>query len=59
MGGGTGLAGALLAAPHAAAAQQSARLHHVGFLQQAPPRGTRAYLETFRQGLRSLAYIEG
>jgi len=51
-------AGALLAAPIAAGAQQPATVARVGFLaldMAGNPRGT----DSFRQGLRELGYVEG
>src|SRR5438552_17971169 len=52
------VAGALLAAPLAAEAQQPAKTPRIGFLVvdwAGGPRGT----EAFRQGLRDLGYVEG
>ncbi len=47
---------ALLAAPHAAAAQQP-RVPRIGFL--SPSSAASPTLEAFRQGLRELGYLEG
>src|SRR5258705_7936177 len=52
------VAGALLAAPLAAEAQQPGKTPRIGFLVvdwAGGPRGT----EAFRQGLRDLGYVEG
>jgi putative ABC transport system substrate-binding protein len=52
------VAGALLAAPFAAEAQQAAKIARIGYLRSSlgdnphPP-------EAFRQGLRDLGYVEG
>jgi putative ABC transport system substrate-binding protein len=51
-------AGALLAAPFAAGAQQRGKVARIGFLSldlAGNPRGT----ESFRQGLRDLGYVDG
>jgi putative ABC transport system substrate-binding protein len=51
------LAGSLLAAPHAAAAQQVGKVYRIGFLSPGP--GPSSSTEAFRQGLRELGYVEG
>jgi len=51
----TGL-GAMLAAPLDAEAQQTGKLWRIGVLAQPP--GLAIFLETFREGLRELGYIE-
>jgi putative ABC transport system substrate-binding protein len=48
------LAGGLLAAPIAAAAQSGSKVHRVGYLSTAG-----SVFEPFRQGLRELGYVEG
>src|SRR5438034_9544841 len=50
-------AGALLAAPLAAEAQQTAKIARIGWLGDRPAAGPR--LEAFFQGLRDLDYVEG
>jgi putative tryptophan/tyrosine transport system substrate-binding protein len=52
------LAGSLLAAPLAAGAQQVGKVWRVGYLEYAYPTYARD-LETFRQRLRELGYVEG
>src|SRR5215813_13408777 len=47
---------ALFAAPRAAGAQQPNKLWRIGVLAQPP--GLAIFLETFREGLRELGYIE-
>jgi len=49
---------ALLAAPPAAEAQQAGKVYRIGFLFFGS-RGPSRELDTFRQGLRELGYIEG
>jgi len=49
---------ALLAAPLAAEAQQAGKVYRIGFLFFGS-RGPSRELDTFRQGLRELGYIEG
>jgi putative tryptophan/tyrosine transport system substrate-binding protein len=51
-------AGALLAAPRAAEAQQTARVARIGFLAGSMA-GDPRLPEAFRQGLRDLGYVEG
>ena len=53
------LALGLLAMPVAAAAQQPAKVHRIGFLSQGSSSGFRHFWEAFRQGLRELGYVEG
>ncbi len=48
---------ALGAAPHFSFAQQSGKVWRIGFL--APGSGPNAFIEAFREELRSLGYIEG
>ena len=51
-------AGALLAAPFSAKAQQAAKIARIGYL--APNLAASPHLhEAFRQGLRDLGYVEG
>ena len=49
-------AAALLVAPLAVEAQQAAKIFQIGYLATSP---TRHFQEAFRQGLRSLGYVEG
>jgi ABC-type uncharacterized transport system substrate-binding protein len=51
------LALGLLAAPLDADAQQPGRFHQIGFLVHRSPEASR--IESFRQGLRALGYVEG
>jgi putative ABC transport system substrate-binding protein len=52
------VAGALLAAPFAAGAQQAAKIARIGYLTSS--QGLNPHLpEAFRQGLRDLGYVEG
>ena len=54
------MASGLLAAPLAVEAQQAGRVTHIGFLSPrslSDPR-TRTFVETFRQGLRELGWVE-
>src|SRR5713101_3802759 len=54
------MASGLLAAPLAVEAQQAGRVTHIGFLSPSSlsdPR-TRTFVETFRQGLRELGWVE-
>ena len=51
------ISGSLLAAPLAAAAQQTGKVHRIGYLSIAS--GPSARTEALRQGLRELGYIEG
>jgi putative ABC transport system substrate-binding protein len=53
------LAGAVLAAPLAAEAQQPAKVPRIGFLTTPSPTAAAYYLEAFREGLRELGYVEG
>src|SRR3972149_3045391 len=50
---------ALLAAPLAAGAQQPSRIPRIGYLGAVPPSAGAPVLESFRQGLRELGYVEG
>src|SRR5689334_13272246 len=54
-------AGAVLAAPVAAEAQQTATIPHVGVLfpTSLSDRRTAHFLDAFREGLRALGYAEG
>ena len=47
----------IVAAPVAAAAQQAAKVHRIGFLRQGPP--PKAWIEALQQGLRERGYVEG
>jgi putative ABC transport system substrate-binding protein len=49
----------LLAAPLAAKAQQPAKAARIGFLGSGTPAEAAPRLESFRQGLRDLGYVEG
>ena len=53
------LALALLAAPLAAGAQQPSRIPRIGYLGAFSPSAGAPVLESFRQGLRELGYVEG
>jgi hypothetical protein len=53
------LAGAGLAAPFAAGAQQPARIHRVGMIERTSIAINAANVQGFRQGLRELGYAEG
>ncbi len=50
---------AILAAPLAAEAQQPAKVPRIGYLGPTSPSAGARLLESFRQGLRELGYIEG
>ena len=50
---------AVLAAPLAAAAQQPAKVHRVGFLSLLPRVQALAHISALQEGLRALGYIEG
>ncbi len=50
---------ALLAAPLAADAQQLAKIPRIGYLGANSPSAGARFLESFRQGLRELGYVEG
>ena len=49
----------LLAAPHAAQAQQAGKVRRIGYLDQGSAARNRPYFEAFRQGLRDLGWVEG
>jgi ABC-type uncharacterized transport system substrate-binding protein len=49
----------LLAVGVTADAQQSAKAPRIGYLTGATPAGQSARIESFRQGLRELGYVEG
>jgi putative ABC transport system substrate-binding protein len=53
------LAGALLAAPLAAEAQQTGKIYHIGMLERTSAAINAANLDGFRQGLREHGYVEG
>jgi len=53
------LAGGLLAAPLAAAAQQQGKVWRIGFVEAGSASVNRHFLDAFRQGLRELDYLEG
>ena len=53
------LAGSLLAVPLAAEAQAPAKVPRIGFLSARPPTDNPYFIESFRQGLRELGYVEG
>jgi len=46
-----------MATPIAALAQQPGKIRRIGFLRVGPP--PPAFIESFRQGLRELGYLEG
>src|SRR5262245_3885557 len=50
---------ALLAPPLAVEAQQSAKGHRIGLLVGSSESFVAPYIETFRQALRALGYVEG
>ena len=52
-------AGALLAVAVAAEAQQPKKVPRIGFLSAASPSAISDRLDSFRQGLNELGYIEG
>ena len=49
----------LLGAPLAAAAQQPPKIPRIGYLGPTSPSAGVRFLESFRQGLRELGYVEG
>jgi putative ABC transport system substrate-binding protein len=51
------LALSVLAAPLAAAEQQTTKVPRIGFLRSGPPPAS--FVEGFRQGLRELGYVKG
>jgi putative ABC transport system substrate-binding protein len=53
------LAGALLAAPRAAGAQQAKKVWRIGFLSGSSAVASKSFVEEFQQGLRELGYVEG
>jgi hypothetical protein len=54
------LALAILLAPLVSDAQQTTKVHRIGWLRpDSPPSGPDPAMEDFRQGLRDLGYIEG
>jgi len=53
------LAGGLLAAPLAAEAQPQARVARIGVIPSGSPATSAASVDTFRQRLRELGYVEG
>jgi putative ABC transport system substrate-binding protein len=53
------LAGSLLAIPLAAEAQAPSKVPRIGFLSARPPTDNPYFIESFRQGLRELGYVEG
>jgi len=52
------IAGSMLAAPLAAEAQQLGRVYRVGVLEIVPAASNATNLDSFRQGLRELGYVE-
>jgi putative ABC transport system substrate-binding protein len=54
-----GVAGALLAAPLAARAQQAGKVYRIGILEPVPASRNVANLDALRKGLRDLGYLEG
>ena len=55
--GGAGLC--LLAGPPVSFAQTSGRLRRIGFLGTGTAAGLAGWVETLREGLRELGYVEG
>jgi ABC-type uncharacterized transport system substrate-binding protein len=53
------LALALLAAPHAAHAQQAGKVYRIGILETIPAARNAANLDALRRGLRDVGYVEG
>ena len=53
------LAGSLLAAPLAAAAQPAGKVYRIGYLTAGSVTANPRVLEAFRQGLRELGWVEG
>jgi len=53
------IAGALLAAPLAAEAQQSGKVYRIGFILTATPNETEHLTKALSEGLRELGYVEG
>jgi len=53
------LTGGLLTAPLAAEAQQAAKVFRIGFLGSGGPADHAPRVDSFRQGLRDLGYVEG
>ena len=49
----------LLVAPRTAEAQQATHVHRIGRLSPGSPTEPNPNLEAFRQGLRTLGYVEG
>jgi putative ABC transport system substrate-binding protein len=54
-----GVAGAVLAAPLAARAQQAGKVYRIGILEPVPASRNVANLDALRKGLRDLGYVEG
>ena len=54
-----GVAGALLAAPLGARAQQAGKVYRIGILEAIPAAQNAANLDALRKGLRDLGYVEG
>lgn len=54
-----GVAGALVAAPLAARAQQGGKIYRIGILEPIPASQNAANLDALRNGLRELGYVEG
>ena len=52
-------AGAILATPLAAHAQQAGKVHRIGFLSATSPSDRPPLLDAFRQRLRELGWVEG
>ena len=52
-------AGAILAAPLAADAQQAGKVHRIGFLRVTSPSDRPPLLDALKQGLRELGWVEG
>ena len=53
------LATVLLCGPFAAQAQQSGKVHRIGYLSPRSAEREKFYFPAFRQGLRELGYVEG
>jgi len=55
----TMVAGSILAAPLAAEAQQTGKVHHIGHVSLTSPEEMAPYLQAFEEGLRELGYLKG
>ena len=55
----TMVAGSIVAAPLAAEAQQTGKVHHIGHVSLTSPEEMAPYLQAFEEGFRELGYIKG